>query len=153
MLPTMSSTPPIPASLVSVSGVATVCSQGTVSQSGAMLSCGQPQPSVAGYSQPFVMGGTSYSGYGGIYPQATPLQQVAQVLRQPPSPIPSTVSPTMSIANAAPNSGMNSIAENDLHRSGSFRKYQLVRRVLQNFIRYLCTFFFYHACLNNNNIY
>lgn len=123
MLPTMSSTPPIPASLVSVSGVATVCSQGTVSQSGAMLSCGQPQPSVAGYSQPFVMGGTSYSGYGGIYPQATPLQQVAQVLRQPPSPIPSTVSPTMSIANAAPNSGMNSIAEK---RPAQKRKFQEV---------------------------
>jgi hypothetical protein len=123
MLPTMSSTPPIPASLVSVSGVATVCSQGTVSQSGAMLSCGQPQPSVAGYSQPFVMGGTSYSGYGGIYPQATPLQQVAQVLRQPPSPIPSTVSPTTSIANAAPNSGMNSIAEK---RPTQKRKFQEV---------------------------
>ncbi|KAF5198204.1 Rik-like protein [Thalictrum thalictroides] len=29
--------------------------------------------------------GTSYSGYGGIYPQATPLQQVALVLRQSPS--------------------------------------------------------------------
>lgn len=123
MLPTMSSTPPIPASLVSVSGVATVCSQGTVSQSGAMLSCGQPQPSVAGYSQPFVMGGTSYSGYGGIYPQATPLQQVAQVLRQPPFPIPSTVSPTTSIANAAPNSGMNSIAEKE-KRPTQKRKFQ-----------------------------
>ncbi|XP_061947858.1 protein RIK isoform X2 [Populus nigra] len=125
MLPTMSSTPPIPASLVSVSGVATVCSQGTVSQCGAMLSCGQPQPSVAGYSQPFVMGGTSYSGYGGIYPQATPLQQVAQVLRQPPSPIPSTVSPTTSIANAAPNSGMNSIAEKE-KRPTQKRKFQEV---------------------------
>ncbi|KAH8483557.1 hypothetical protein H0E87_028094 [Populus deltoides] len=123
MLPTMSSTPPIPASLVSVSGVATVCSQGTVSQSGAMLSCGQPQPSVAGYSQPFVMGGTSYSGYGGIYPQATPLQQVAQVLRQPPSPIPSTVSPTTSIANASPKSGMNSIAEKE-KRPTQKRKFQ-----------------------------
>ncbi|KAJ6421548.1 hypothetical protein OIU84_028843 [Salix udensis] len=123
MLPTMSSTPSIPASLVSVSGVATVCSQGTVSQYGAMLTCGQPQPSVTGYSQPFVMGGTSYSGYGGIYPQATALQQVAQVLRQPPSPIPSTVSPTTSIANAAPNSGMNIIAEKE-KRPTQKRKFQ-----------------------------
>ncbi|XP_011000088.1 PREDICTED: protein RIK isoform X2 [Populus euphratica] len=123
MLPTMSPTPLIPASLVSVSGVAAVCSQGTISQSGAMLSCGQPQPSVASYSQPFVMGGTSYSGYGGIYPQATPLQQVAQVLRQPPSPVPSTVSPATSIANAAPNSGMNSIAEKE-KRPMQKRKFQ-----------------------------
>lgn len=123
MLPTMSSTPSIPASLVSVSGVATVCSQGTISQYGTMLTCGQPQPSVAGYSQPFVMGGTSYSGYGGIYPQATALQQVAQVLRQPPPPIPSTVSPTTSIANAAPNSGMNIIAEKE-KRPPQKRKFQ-----------------------------
>jgi hypothetical protein len=69
------------------------------------------------------MGGTSYSGYGGIYPQATPLQQVAQVLRQPPSPIPSTVSPTTSIANASPKSGMNSIAEKE-KRPTQKRKFQ-----------------------------
>ncbi|CAI9276915.1 unnamed protein product [Lactuca saligna] len=31
--------------------------------------------------------GTSYNGYGGIYPQATPLQQVALALKQSTSPI------------------------------------------------------------------
>eukprot|EP01018_Ginkgo_biloba_P035251 Gb_05577 [translate_table: standard] len=31
--------------------------------------------------------GTSYSGYGGIYPQATPLQQVALALQRPPPPM------------------------------------------------------------------
>ena len=41
----------------------------------------------AGYTQPVLSGGTSYSGYGGIYPQATPLQQVALALRQSSSPI------------------------------------------------------------------
>ncbi|KAI3813256.1 hypothetical protein L1987_17976 [Smallanthus sonchifolius] len=35
---------------------------------------------------------TSYNGYGGIYPQATPLQQVALALKQSTSPITSTVS-------------------------------------------------------------
>eukprot|EP00252_Welwitschia_mirabilis_P010160 TRINITY_DN2330_c0_g1_i5.p1 TRINITY_DN2330_c0_g1~~TRINITY_DN2330_c0_g1_i5.p1 ORF type:complete len:577 (+),score=113.88 TRINITY_DN2330_c0_g1_i5:234-1964(+) len=31
--------------------------------------------------------GTNYSGYGGIYPQATPLQQVALALQRPPPPV------------------------------------------------------------------
>ncbi|MQL72888.1 hypothetical protein Taro_005262 [Colocasia esculenta] len=34
---------------------------------------------------PSISGGTSYSGYGGIYPQATPLQQVALALRRAPA--------------------------------------------------------------------
>ncbi|CAK7355700.1 unnamed protein product [Dovyalis caffra] len=121
-LPTMRSTPSMPASLGSVSGLPSVSSQGIVSQSGGILSCG-PQPSVAGYPKPFVMGGTSYSGYGGIYPQATPLQQVVLALRQPLFPITSTVVPTTSVANTAPNSGMNSIAEKD-KRPTQKRKFQ-----------------------------
>ncbi|EPS61112.1 hypothetical protein M569_13684, partial [Genlisea aurea] len=36
---------------------------------------------------------TSYSGYGGIYPQATPLQQVAVVLKQSTPPLTATASP------------------------------------------------------------
>ncbi|KAF8094846.1 hypothetical protein N665_0351s0014 [Sinapis alba] len=51
------------------------------------------QPPVS-YLQP-VAGGTSYNGYAGIYPQATPLQQVAQVLKQSVSPVISTVPPTL----------------------------------------------------------
>ncbi|KAL0792593.1 hypothetical protein Bca101_063970 [Brassica carinata] len=55
---------------------------------------GHLRPSPVSYIQP-VAGGTSYSGYAGIYPQATPLQQVAQVLRQSVSPVMSTVPPTL----------------------------------------------------------
>ncbi|KZV13854.1 protein RIK-like [Dorcoceras hygrometricum] len=36
---------------------------------------------------------TSYIGYGGIYPQATPLQQVALALRRSTSPVTATVPP------------------------------------------------------------
>ncbi|KAG7564066.1 K Homology domain type 1 superfamily [Arabidopsis suecica] len=60
---------------------------------------GHLQPSPVSYLQP-VAGGTSYSGYAGIYPQATPLQQVAQVLKQSISPVISTVPPTMLIATS-----------------------------------------------------
>ncbi|XP_056853280.1 protein RIK-like isoform X3 [Raphanus sativus] len=55
---------------------------------------GHLRPSPVSYLQP-VAGGTSYSGYAGIYPQATPLQQVAQVLKQSVSPVISTVPPTL----------------------------------------------------------
>jgi hypothetical protein len=30
---------------------------------------------------------TNYSGYGGVYPQVSPLQQVAQALQRPPPPV------------------------------------------------------------------
>lgn len=74
---------------------------------GCMLPCGDvpnygvPQPS---YPYPSVTGGTYYSGYGGIYPQATPLQQVALALRKAPAPAPpglaSTVCATASLVSA-----------------------------------------------------
>ncbi|CAN8265889.1 unnamed protein product [Cochlearia groenlandica] len=54
---------------------------------------GHSRPDPVSYLQPMA-GGTSYSGYGGIYPQATPLQQVAQVLRQSFSSV-ITVPPTV----------------------------------------------------------
>ncbi|KAG2404021.1 Protein RIK Rough sheath 2-interacting KH domain protein [Vigna angularis] len=54
---------------------------------------------VIGYTPPpLVSGGTSYIGYGGIYPQATPLQQVALALRHSP-PVSSTVDPTTLASN------------------------------------------------------
>ncbi|CAH1413204.1 unnamed protein product [Lactuca virosa] len=43
--------------------------------------------------------GTSYNGYGGIYPQATPLQQVALALKQSTSPIISTQTQIIGNAN------------------------------------------------------
>ncbi|XP_041002625.1 protein RIK isoform X2 [Juglans microcarpa x Juglans regia] len=87
MATTMGSTPTSLVSPLGVPGLPPVFSQGTVSQSGGYLHSGQSQGNVVGYSQPLISGGTSYSGYGGIYPQATPLQQVALALRQLPSPV------------------------------------------------------------------
>nr|KJB40923.1 hypothetical protein B456_007G082800 [Gossypium raimondii]KJB40924.1 hypothetical protein B456_007G082800 [Gossypium raimondii] len=64
-----------------------------------MPNSGPPQANSVGYPQPLVTRGTSYIGYGGIYPQATPLQQVALALKQS-SPISSTVVPATSVASA-----------------------------------------------------
>ncbi|XP_065633767.1 protein RIK isoform X3 [Quercus suber] len=94
---TMGSTPSPLVSSVGVPGIPPGFPQGLVSQSGGYLNNVQSQGNVIGYPQPLVSSGTSYNGYGGIYPQATPLQQVALALRQLPSPVTSTIAPTTSV--------------------------------------------------------
>ena len=87
-----------PASLVGVTGVTASHTLGTTPQPTGHLSSGH-QANVIGYTPPpLVSGGTSYIGYGGIYPQATPLQQVALALRHSP-PVASTVDPTTLASN------------------------------------------------------
>ncbi|XP_044468065.1 protein RIK-like isoform X2 [Mangifera indica] len=106
-------------SFVIAPGVATVSSQGTRVQSGGMMNRAQHQQNMFGYSQPVLTGGTSYSGYEGIYPQATPLQQVALALRHSSSPITSSVAPTasvtptMSVENSAAKSNIGSMSEKE----------------------------------------
>ena len=91
-------TPVPPASLVGVTGVTGALTLGTTPQSIRHLSSG-PQANMTGYTPPpLVSGGTSYIGYGGLYPQATPLQQVALALRHSP-PVTSTDAPTTSASN------------------------------------------------------
>lgn len=96
---TGSVSPVSPAPLVP--GVTTVYSQGMMFQSGGILNIVQPQQNIAGYPQPVSTGGTSYSGYEGIYPQATPLQQVALALRQSSSPLTSLVAPMASVSSTS----------------------------------------------------
>lgn len=86
--------PPSVVSPFSVPPATSLYPQFPVMQPVGISNGGHLQPSPVSYLQP-VAGGTSYSGYAGIYPQATPLQQVAQVLRQSVSPVISTVSPTV----------------------------------------------------------
>ncbi|XP_057994150.1 protein RIK isoform X2 [Hevea brasiliensis] len=119
----MSSPPRILASSVAIHGTTSAFSHGTVYQSGAMVSPGQPQLNLVGHHQPLVNGGTSYSGYGGIYPQATPLQQVALALRRSTSPTTSTVGPTTSIASNLPAPSTSSIPEKE-KRPTQKRKFQ-----------------------------
>ena len=67
------------------------------------LSCGHFQPNLVCNPQPSLVVGTSYSGYGGIYPQATPLQQVALALRKSSSFVNSAVASPTTAANTAEN--------------------------------------------------
>ncbi|KAL3719281.1 hypothetical protein ACJRO7_004265 [Eucalyptus globulus] len=90
---TSSFTTSLPLSSPMVPGVSSAFTQGAVSMSGGVLGCVQTLPNMVHHSQPLVTGGTRYSGYEGIYPQATPLQQVALVLKQ-------STSVTSSVASA-----------------------------------------------------
>ncbi|KAK3032576.1 hypothetical protein RJ639_036815, partial [Escallonia herrerae] len=83
-------------SSVAAPGITNVYSQATV-----LSTCGQSQPHMVSCPQPSLTGGTSYNGYGGIYPQATPLQQVALALRRSTSPVTSTVAPATTSASTA----------------------------------------------------
>ncbi|KAH0969260.1 hypothetical protein GBA52_028882 [Prunus armeniaca] len=97
---------------------ATVFSQGAISQPGGLLNSVQSQANIAGYPQPLPLlsNGTSYNGYGGIYPQVTPLQQVALALRQS-SPIPSTVAPTTSAPSTEPKLNVNSTSGSEQEKA------------------------------------
>lgn len=118
-----SSAPPIPASSVAIHGTTSVFSQGTVYQPGGIVNTVQPQLNLIRHPQPLVNGGTSYSGYEGIYPQATPLQQVALALRQSTSPTTSTVAPATSIASNVATPSTSSIPEKE-KRPTQRRKFQ-----------------------------
>ncbi|KAK1295707.1 Protein RIK [Acorus calamus] len=79
---------------------------------GSAISYGQSQSHTLTYSRPLVPG-TCYSGYGGIYPQATPLQQVALALRQAPTQTASVVSPAVSTSTALPKNSSSTIRQMD----------------------------------------
>lgn len=111
--PTVGATPALAVSSAGTPGVAIVFSQGTVSQPGGLLNCAQPQANIGGYPQPLLSSGTSYNGYAGIYPQVTPLQQVALALRQSSSPITSTVAPTTSAPSTEPKVNVTSGSEKE----------------------------------------
>ncbi|XP_065855351.1 protein RIK isoform X2 [Euphorbia lathyris] len=112
-LPEMGSTLTIPTSSVRIHEMTSVLSQTTAYQSVEAVNCGHPQSNIYLHPRPSVNGGTSYSGYAGIYPQATPLQQVALALRQSTSPLTSTVAPTTSVASTTPASSTSSNLEKE----------------------------------------
>lgn len=93
-----------------------------VSQPGALLGYGHPQPNRS--YLPTSLSGTSYSGYDGIYPQATPLQQVAQVLRQTPASGTSFTALATTSGNTLVN--VNSSSSETERRRSQKRKFQEV---------------------------
>lgn len=86
------------------------------------------QPDVACQPHFSALGGTSYNGYGGIYPQATPLQQVALALRQSvPTAAAVPISTSLDAAVTPPNLNTTSypVPQNDAKKKPApKRKFQ-----------------------------
>ncbi|XP_031093986.1 protein RIK isoform X1 [Ipomoea triloba] len=93
------SVPAVPT--VTAPGMDSNVSQGIVSQSLGSLNALPSQPNMNYYPHMPISSGTSYMGYGGIYPQVTPLQQVALALRQSTS-VTAAVSPETTAVNTKP---------------------------------------------------
>ncbi|GLJ47063.1 hypothetical protein SUGI_0993630 [Cryptomeria japonica] len=64
--------------------------------------------------------GTSYNGYGGIYPQATPLQQVALALQRPPPPV--SVKPGSLISANVPTKAQSSYSNGQIGKQPPKRR-------------------------------
>ncbi|KAJ4973466.1 hypothetical protein NE237_006640 [Protea cynaroides] len=105
------STPIPPVSSITVPEISGIYPQATVSQPGRLPSYGLPQSNMVCYPQSAVTGGTRYSGYEGIYPQATPLQQVALALRQSSPFAISATAPVVSEGSTLPKANPSSKSE------------------------------------------
>ncbi|KAI3991048.1 hypothetical protein MKX01_017208 [Papaver californicum] len=118
------STPVAPqVSAATLPGVPCVNLQGSVPQNVGVFGYRPPSATTISYSQPSVSSGTSYSGYGGIYPQATPLQQVSLALRQSPSPVISVTTPSASAGSALSKPSSNPVSDSEKRRAQR-RKFQ-----------------------------
>ncbi|KAI4339599.1 hypothetical protein MLD38_024521 [Melastoma candidum] len=127
-IPPVTLVPPPVAIPGSLSGLNSTPTLGPVSLSGMVLSNGvQTQPNTLPPSQPSPISGTRYSGYEGIYPQATPLQQVALVLKHsttvPTSTTAATVASSASTSSAGQAVVANTASEKD-KRQAHRRKFQ-----------------------------
>ncbi|XP_071913199.1 protein RIK-like isoform X1 [Coffea arabica] len=123
---------PSTVSSISIPGASSIASQGPVPHAG----CSNPASGLShaitgGYSQSSLTGGTSYNGYDGIYPQATPLQQVALALRQSTSPVTTLVAPAVTTASTASYTSTCSSSEKD-KRSSQKRKFQELPAVVKS---------------------
>lgn len=100
----------------------TFLSQGCIPQPASFMSCGKIQPNIGSYPQPSVSGGTSYNGYGGIYPQATPFHQVALALKNSASPMTSKVSPVAAVASPTSFSSKDHSSEKERRQKRKFQE-------------------------------
>ncbi|CAN6307535.1 unnamed protein product [Urochloa humidicola] len=91
-------------------------------QSGAQAYSGVPPPSNMTCPIPPLNGGTFYSGYGDIYPQATPLQQVALTLKHASSSTTQVVPVTSTLTSTAIKSNSSSDLETDKRFKRKFQE-------------------------------
>ncbi|KAJ7298501.1 hypothetical protein O6H91_Y567400 [Diphasiastrum complanatum] len=94
---------------------------------GTMPNCGQNFSSPIAHASATPAATTSYSGYGGIYPQVSPLQQVAMALQRPPPPLSvkgAGLGSSLGLSMKAPASSHPHPAKPQEKQSGQRRKFQ-----------------------------
>ena len=91
-------------------------------QSGTPTYSGTPPPSNLIYPSQAANGGALYNGYGNIYPQATPLQQVALTLKHASSSITQVVPVVSTSTNMTTNANASAKLESD--KRSQRRKFQ-----------------------------
>ncbi|KAK6129164.1 hypothetical protein DH2020_037096 [Rehmannia glutinosa] len=102
-------------------GVSSGPSHAPLSQSIGVSNSGLPQANTACYPHGLTSG-TSYNGYGGIYPQATPLQQVALALRHSTSPVTATVDPATTASSTDPQKEVPHLAKDKRSQKRKFQE-------------------------------
>ncbi|CAN6285190.1 unnamed protein product [Urochloa humidicola] len=100
-------------SFASTGVIAPIVAPAVTLQSGALAYSGVPPPSNMTCPIPPLNGATFYSGYGDIYPQATPLQQVALTLKHAPSSTTQVVPVTSTLTSTSIKSNSSSDLETD----------------------------------------
>ncbi|KAK6129136.1 hypothetical protein DH2020_037114 [Rehmannia glutinosa] len=102
-------------------GVSSGPSHAPLSQSIGVSNSGLSQANTACYPHGLTSG-TSYNGYGGIYPQATPLQQVALALRHSTSPVTATVDPATTASSTDPQKEVPHLAKDKRSQKRKFQE-------------------------------
>ncbi|CAL4921478.1 unnamed protein product [Urochloa decumbens] len=114
-------------SFASTGVIAPVVAPAVTLQSGALAYSGVPPPSNMTCPIPPLNGGTFYSGYGDIYPQATPLQQVALTLKHASSSTTQVVPVTNTLTSMAIKSNSSSDVETDKRSRRKFQELPVSR--------------------------
>ncbi|GMH15706.1 hypothetical protein Nepgr_017547 [Nepenthes gracilis] len=106
---------------ISAPSVTSVVSYMPLTQPGGLLRPSPVPPNGISNFQSLSTSGTSYSGYAGIYPQATPLQQVALALRQS-NPATLTISPSIAATGTVQKSNDSSSEKKRLPPKRKFQE-------------------------------
>ncbi|CAN6313604.1 unnamed protein product [Urochloa humidicola] len=114
-------------SFASTGVIAPVVAPSVTLQTGALAYSGVPPPSNMACPIPPLNGGTFYSGYGDIYPQATPLQQVALTLKHASSSTSQVVPVTNTLTSTAIKSNSSSDVETDKRSRRKFQELPVPR--------------------------
>lgn len=138
-----------PHSFASTAVIAPVVAPAVAVQSGAPTYSGVPSPSNMAYPIPPVNGGAFYNGYGDIYPQATPLQQVAFTLKHASSSAAQAVPVTSTPTSMATKENSTLDVETDKRSRRKFQELPVSKGPTESQVQSVLFFFLIQPRLNS----